>query len=95
MNRWRRQIQLPPTNAAELEKEVQEIEVDGTTGQYITMVGPENAARQQTIAAVMALRADKMWFFKLMGDSRLAAREKERFEAFVRSVRFASTERTQ
>ncbi len=94
VNRWRGQIKLPPTSAADLNKEVQEIEVDGATSQYITIVGPENAAGRQTIAVVMVLRADKAWFFKLMGDSRLAAREKKRFESFVRSVRFASTRRT-
>ena len=33
-------------------------------------------------------RGQRDWFFKLTGDVELAAREKERFESFVKSVKF-------
>ena len=37
---------------------------------------------------VLATDQDRSWFFKMFGDSELVLREKEHFEAFVKSVTF-------
>lgn len=88
VNRWREQIQLGETTAAELAAETQKICVGGAVGDYVELVGPEDATRPQTILAAVVLRDGKSWFVKLMGDSQLAAQEEERFKSFVRSVQF-------
>jgi hypothetical protein len=87
VNRWRGQLGLEPINAAELAKLAQKIETLGTAGDYVELIGPQGAARQQTILGVRAATGDDVWFVKLMGDAALAEREKPRFESFVKSLK--------
>ena len=42
----------------------------------------------QAIRIYVVNFADNSWFFKLIGDAHLAEREKENFDAFVRSLEF-------
>jgi hypothetical protein len=60
----------------------------GVAGKFVELVAPEDASPRETILGVIAIRGDQSWFVKLKGDSKLAAREKERFETFVKSIRF-------
>lgn len=88
VNRWREQVQLEETTAEALAKEITAIDAGEVVGNYVKLVGPETAEPQQTILAIVALHSGRAWFFKLFGDTKLAAEEQERFETFVRSVQF-------
>ncbi len=88
INRWRGQIQLDKMTQAQLDEQLQKIEVDGNQGQYIDLVGPADAKPRQAMLGVIALAEGRAWFFKLKGDAKLVAQEKNRFEDFVRSLRF-------
>jgi hypothetical protein len=88
VNRWRGQVKLGETTDAELKQEARSIEVGGVRGTYVELIGPESASPRQTILGVIAIHGGKSWFIKLQGDTELAAREKGRFEEFVKSVRF-------
>lgn len=102
VNRWREQVQLVPLTAAELDKEVRKIKVDGHEGSYVEAVGPEPAAElapgslapgskkkpRETILGVIVEAQGRQWFLKLNGDAELAAHEKPHFEKFVKSIRF-------
>jgi hypothetical protein len=92
VNRWRGQVGLPPTAEEQLKQESRPIEVGQSTGTYVELVGPESAAQRQTILGAIVPAGRQSWFFKLVGDSQLAAREKERFEAFLKSVQFSGAE---
>jgi hypothetical protein len=83
VNRWRGQVGLEPVTDEALQNDVREIEVDGAAGHLMALAGPE-----QTILAAILNRAGESWIFKLQGPSGLAAEEKDRFDAFVRSVKF-------
>ncbi len=89
VNRWRGQIGLDATTAAQLASDLQQLAVAGTDGDYIELVGPPDTGSPQAIMAVLADVAGSTWFFKLMGDADLAAQERERFRAFVQSVNFS------
>jgi hypothetical protein len=91
VNRWRGQIQLPEITQAELDKSVSRIQVADAEGSYVELMGPEKADARQAVLAVVAVRGEQAWFFKLWGDADLALREKSRFEQFVKSVRFVAT----
>ncbi len=84
VNRWRGQVSLAPVTQAELEASLQSINLGDVDGSFVELAGPDG----QTILGVIAVHGDKAWFVKLTGDSELAEREKERFEEFVRSIRF-------
>ncbi|MCA9114295.1 MAG: hypothetical protein KDA79_04365 [Planctomycetaceae bacterium] len=88
VNRWRGQIGLKAVTQEELDAAIQKIDMGGTPGDYVVLVGPEDADKPETILGVIAEHGGKSWFVKLHGSSELAAKEKERFEQFARSLRF-------
>ncbi len=95
VNRWREQIQLGEITQTELDEAASPISVAGVAGQYVELVGPEDADPRQAILGVVAIRGGQAWFFKLWGDADLALREKERFQAFVESIKFSTTDGAQ
>lgn len=82
VNRWRGQVGLNEITADELQKNAKKIEVSGHTGEYVELLGEKD-----TILGVMVKKGDTAWFFKLQGPTILAAREKAKFEEFVKSSR--------
>jgi hypothetical protein len=90
VNRWRGQLQLSETTAEDLNKQIKPLSIDGIKGSYIELVGPSDPAPQQTIIVAMAPAADQVWFIKLSGDAKLAEREKPKFDAFLKSIKFAA-----
>ncbi len=91
VNRWRNQIKLNDTTAEQLDEEIQKIPLATATGDYVQLVGPADATPRETILAVLAEVSGNTWFFKLKGDADLAEQQRERFQAFVRSVNFSGT----
>jgi len=90
VNRWRRRMQMDEITETELDKTVSPIQVGGVEGHYVELVGPEDAQQRRAMLGVVVIRDGRAWFFHLAGDAELALREKERFQDFVRSVRFAA-----
>jgi hypothetical protein len=90
VNRWRGQIKLPEITQAELDKTAGRIQVADVEGHFVELVGPEAVKPRQAILAVVAVRGEQAWFFKLWGDAELALREKSPFQEFVKSVRFSA-----
>lgn len=90
VNRWREQIKLAKITQDELNQTAQPIQVAGVDGHYVELMGSGEADKRQAILAVVAIHGGKSWFFKLWGDPDLALREKERFQQFVKSVRFTT-----
>jgi hypothetical protein len=92
VNRWRGQVGLGETTQAELDQQMQSLSVGGQKGHYVVLEGPGAAGEPQTILGVIVQHQGRPWFIKLTGDSALAAREKERFEAFAKSLTFGATQ---
>lgn len=90
VNRWRGQIQLPEITQSELDKSTTPVQVADVKGDYVELLGPEATKPRQAILAVVAVRGQLAWFFKLWGDAELALREKTRFQEFVKSVSFVA-----
>ena len=89
VNRWRGQLHLPEISADDLPKATKPISIGGAGGSYVELTGPAEPAPQQTILGAMAKAGDHVWFVKLQGDTKLAEREKPKFELFVKSIQFA------
>jgi hypothetical protein len=96
MNRWRREVGLSELKKEDLDKAVQSMEIAGQMGHYAEMVPdapkPGEPPRIATIAAMVSA-GDVIWFFKLTGDRDLVLRERENFNAFLKSVRLAPADR--
>lgn len=88
VNRWRGQIQLAPLTPADLASQVRSIELGSVQGSYMELNGAETSG--QSILGAIAVHGDAAWFFKFKGPASLVAKERERFEMFMKSVRFKS-----
>ncbi len=90
VNRWRNQLGLPPAAKEEVAASVKPIQVGDAAGSFVEIVGPKEPAPQTAVYSAMAPRDGKVWSVTMRGDTELAAREKERFQAFVKSIQFAA-----
>jgi hypothetical protein len=88
VDRWRGQIGLGAASPDELASSVKSIVMAGAAADYVILVGPENANPRESILAVVAQVGGVPWVIRLRGDAQLAERERGRFEAFVKSLRF-------
>ncbi|MDR2980695.1 MAG: hypothetical protein LBV12_00440 [Puniceicoccales bacterium] len=84
VNRWRRQINLPPTDGASLTNALQPITVDSLPGKIITIEGSD-----KTIIGVILPREGATWFFKYTGDKAAARAEHPSINAFIQTVSFS------
>lgn len=87
VNRWRRQISLPPVTGEALENSIQPIEVDGQEAFYIDLL-KEDAPDAPSILGAVIPRGSKTWFVKMIGDTSILAEQPESFKAFLDSIRF-------
>jgi hypothetical protein len=87
-NRWRSELGLELATAEAMERATKKITVSGEPALYMEMVGAEGA-NQKAIFATLFKFGDEMWFVKLFGDAALAARERERFSAFLGSIKLS------
>jgi hypothetical protein len=90
VNRWRGQVGLPPVDKDEVAASVKPIQVGDAAGSFIEIVGPKEPAPQKAVYGASAPRDGKVWSVTMRGDPELAARELERFQAFVKSIQFAT-----
>jgi len=89
VNRWRSQLGLEPVEQSDLPKLASSLDVLGGKAMLVDMTGTDikTNRRARLIAAIVA-REDSTWFYKLMGDEQVVAREKEAFIKFVQTVRY-------
>jgi hypothetical protein len=92
VNRWRQQVQLDAVTQEELDADSEAIPLGEIEATYVELVGPPEADPREAILGAIALHGDRSWFFKLKGNAELAKRERERFRAFLKSVRFGPSD---
>lgn len=92
VNRWRGQIGLEPVSKEELDKSLQKLAAGSVQGDYVQLFGTDESKSPDAILGVVVNAVGRQWFIKLQGDAELVRRESERFEAFVKSIRFRGAE---
>jgi hypothetical protein len=86
VQRWAAQVGLPVDD--KLAGLVEKIEIDGTEGSFVNLVGPAGTNPRQAMLAAMVVRGGKVWFFKLFGAAPLIESETENFRKLTDSVKF-------
>lgn len=92
VNRWRRQVGLDekPEDGLGLKS----IDVDGGKATLVDISGTDSRTSQKArIIGAVVLRKDETWFYKLMGDEPVVAREKDAFLKFVQSAKYPNASR--
>jgi hypothetical protein len=89
VNRWRRQVGLPAIDETQMAKAVQELDVQSDKGALLDVTGTDAKSGQPArLIGVAVPHAGQTWFFKMIGDANVVAREKDPFTKFVQSVKF-------
>jgi hypothetical protein len=85
VNRWRGQLGLPPIS----EILTTTFSVDGGEAQVVDVSGT-NAANGQpaAIIGIIVSQPGTTWFYKLMGDPKLVASQRDAFKQFVEAVKY-------
>ena len=87
VNRWIGQIGMSATTDGGLPNYVSDITVAGKSA---TLVKASN--QEQTLVAAILKTGGRSWFFKMIGESRLAQKEQANFDSLLQSVRFEGSE---
>jgi len=87
VNRWRRQVSLPPLDAARLSAETTELVNGAFTFTIVDLLGNPagSGATSRTLGAILYL-GDEAWFFKLSGPDATVAAQKPAFLDFLKTV---------
>jgi len=89
INRWRGQLSLEPLSSAEIEKQLQTLEVPGGKAMLIDMHGTDSRTqRKARLVGAVVPQSSGTWFYKLMGDEPLVEREKNAFIEFVKTATY-------
>jgi len=85
VNRWRGQLGLPPIS----EILTAPLDVAGGKAQLVEMSGTNAQTGQPSqLVAVIVSQPDQTWFYKLMGDAKVVAGQKDAFKQFVQSAKY-------
>ena len=88
LDRWRGQLSLAPTAASEVEQQAPAFPPLGTGARIVELVG--TTAQDGDPASMIVLlvpSGNGTWFYKLMGDKSVVAKEKDALVAFVKSAK--------
>jgi hypothetical protein len=88
VNRWRRQLGLPPVAEDNLPAVSGALAVAGAQATLVDMTGVDaKTGGPARLIGVILPQPGRTWFYKLMGDEQLVGRQKEAFLQFIRSAK--------
>jgi hypothetical protein len=82
VNRWRNQAGLSPLEQEQLEDHLQTVDAGGKTLLFVEAIGESRA-----ILGGVLTTGQRLWFIKLDGAPAVVEQERERFRAFLESIR--------
>lgn len=91
VNRWRDQVGLEPVTEEELGKITEPIPLAGQPAKLYDMAGENAASGEKTrILAAIQNRDGVAWFYKMIGDDDLVAKNRSAFVEFLKTLQFTS-----
>ena len=84
VNRWRGQLGLPPSTAADVGAQV----INTSQAQKTMQVVDLASADGRRMRAIIVPREDRIWFFKMTGNGPQVDAQKDAFDAFVRDTKY-------
>jgi len=90
VNRWRGQIGLDPVDENGLAKVTTTMDVTGGKATFVDLAGNDMSGQHIRLVAAIVPMGDQTWFYKLMGDEKIVANEKDAFTKFVQTARYSN-----
>lgn len=88
VDRWRKEIGLPPTDESALAKMAKKVTISGKDGIFVAMESPAEHEPLEATLAAMSERDGQVWFFKMKGPRDTVMAERERFMEWLNSIQF-------
>ncbi|WP_428303796.1 hypothetical protein [Lacipirellula sp.] len=86
--RWAGQVGLT-MSPDEVKAASKPLQISGADGESFELLGPDSEAKPMGILAAMVKQGDMVWFFKMTGDRTLVEAQREPFNKFIESIKFA------
>jgi hypothetical protein len=84
-NRWRKQLELVPTDQEGLKNAVKDIQIDGHKAYFMALF---SGMEGQGMMTAMVEQGGQTWFVKMVGPSKLIQNQENDFLSFVKSIQF-------
>ncbi len=89
VNRWRQQLGLSELPETELKTATTTLETPAGNASIVQLSGTDaRTGKKAGLVGAMVPKGSQTWFYKLMGDEALVAREKEAFTRFIQSAKY-------
>ncbi|HLZ53757.1 MAG TPA: hypothetical protein VKS19_04685 [Verrucomicrobiae bacterium] len=88
VNRWRGQIGLDPVDETGLARVTTTLNVTGGQATFVDMTGNDISGQSTGLVAAIVPMGDQTWFYKLMGDEKIVASQKDAFTKFVQTAKY-------
>jgi hypothetical protein len=89
INRWRDQLKLQPIEEPDLDKLITSLDLPSGKAMLVDMTGTDAKTGQPArIIGAIQEREGMTWFYKLMGNEQIAAREKAAFIDFLKTIKY-------
>lgn len=92
VNLWRGQVQLPPVEESEMNRQAEPVAIGADEGKLFDMasIGPiiDEKWRMRVVVA-MIVKGETSWFFKMTGEDASVVEQKPAFVQFLKTVAFA------
>jgi hypothetical protein len=89
VNRWRKQLGLGELADAELKNATTALETGAGRASVVDISGTDARSGQKArLIGAMVPRGSQTWFYKLMGNDRVVAREKDAFTRFIQTAKY-------
>ncbi len=90
VNRWRGQIGLDPVDETALAKLTTTMDVTGGQATFVDMTGSNSDNQPVRLVAAIVPMGGATWFYKLLGDEKIVASQKDAFTKFVQTARYSN-----
>jgi hypothetical protein len=91
INRWRKQLGLPPTTEVDLPKQTQSLDVQAGQAMLVDITGTDARSGLKTrLLGAIVPQGDQTWFYKLMGNEKVVEREHDAFTQFLKTVKYSN-----
>jgi len=87
LNRWRNQLTLPAAADSEVEKQAPLFPALGAGARIVELSGSTGEGDPADMIVLLVPSGRGTWFYKLMGDKAVVAKEKDALVAFVKSAK--------
>ena len=87
VNRWRGQMGVDAVEDAQLGSVTETLETAGGKAKLVDIEGTGDKAGQRLVAVIVP-HGDNTWFYKLLGEKTIVAKEKDSFVNFVKTVQY-------